>query len=676
MKPMTLRPAATMLALMLAICGAMPIASAQAPAAAPKDAPVAPLTATAPASGASAPSAPSAAAAKTAQPMTLADTQAWLDGLMPAALKMAQVPGAVVVIVKDGQPLIQKGYGYADWDRRVPVDAERTLFRPGSVSKLFTWTAVMQLVEQGRLNLDADLNQYLDFRIPQLNGKPMTLRHVLTHTTGFEETARDLITYTSTSPDLAKVLKDYIPPAIYEPGARPGYSNYATALAGYIVQRVSGQPFDDYVEQKIFAPLGMRHASFRQPLPPALAPLMSQGYEKQGDPGKGFEIVSLAPAGSLSATGADMGRFMLAFLQQGQLGDARILKPETVKQMHGQLTKPMPDLLGIGLGFYQHDINGHRVVGHGGDTILFHTDLLLFVDDGIGLYVSVNSPGKDGQGKWLRDRVLESFADRYLPDTRPATPRQVDEATAKQHAQQLAGSYQSTRREDSTFFSLLPLLSPLKVQALEDGRVALELAGSRSVFREVKPYLWEEEHGKRRLQAVVENGRVARWGLEPYVFAFVFEPVPALSGSLALLLLGLSLVTLLLTTLLWPVAAVLRRKHGAAAPARPVLAVRVASLLALVAVATWALVFTRLEGDGDLSVVLPLAQVLTLVSFVGGLLVSLWHARQALRGRGGSDGAGGASKAAKALAVVWVLAFVVLLVIGGAHHLISFNQNF
>lgn len=663
MKPLTLR----LVALMLAAFGAAaPNASAQTPTTTPKSAPIAPITATAPASAPSA-ATPTASAKAAAQPMTLADTQAWLDGLMPAALKMAQVPGAVVVIVKDGQPLIQKGYGYADWERRVPVDADRTLFRPGSVSKLFTWTAVMQLVEQGKLNLDADLNQYLDFKIPQFNGKAMTLRHVLTHTTGFEETARDLITYSGKSPDLAKVLKDYIPPALYEPGARPGYSNYATALAGYIVQRVSGLPFDDYVEQKIFAPLGMRHASFRQPLPPALAPLMSQGYEKQGDPGKGFEIVSLAPAGSLSATGADMGRFMQVFLQQGQLGESRLLKPETVKQMHGQLTKPMPELLGIGLGFYQHDINGHRVVGHGGDTILFHTDLLLFVDDGIGLYISVNSPGKDGQGKWLRDTLLESFADRYLPDARPATPRQVDDATAKQHAQQLAGSYQSTRREDSTFFSLLPLLSPLKVQALDDGRVALELAGSRSVFREVKPYLWEEEHGKRRLQALVENGRVLRWGLEPYVFAFVFEPVPALSSGLALLLVGLALVTMLLTALLWPVAAVLRRKHGIAAPGRPLLAVRVASVLVLLTVALWTLVFTRLEGDGDLSVVLPLAQGLTLLAFIGGLLAALWHARLAFKG---------GSKGAKALAVVWVLAFAVLIVIGGAHHLMSFNQNF
>ncbi|MDH0865231.1 serine hydrolase [Mitsuaria sp. GD03876] len=666
MKPLLLRFGAAL----LAACGAAALpASAQtpstsrpAPAIAPALAASSPPTATA----GSAPAAPSTAATG-ARPITLADTQAWLDGLMPAALKLAQVPGAVVVIVKDGQPLIQQGYGYADWDKQVPVDARRTLFRPGSVSKLFTWTAVMQLVEQGKLDLDADLNRYLDFQIPVRDGKPMTLRHVMTHTTGFEETARDLITFKPETPDLAQVLKRYVPPTLYAPGERPGYSNYATALAGYIVQRVSGLSFDDYVEQRIFTPLGMRQSSFRQPLPPALAPLMSQGYEKQGEPAKGFEVISMPPAGSLSATGEDMGRFMLAFLQQGRLGDAQLLKPETVKQMHGQLTKPMPDLLGIGLGFYQHDINGHRVVGHGGDTVLFHSDLLLFVDDGIGLFVSVNSGGNNGQGKWLRDRVLEGFADRYLPDRRAPTPRQVDDATAKQHAQQMAGAYRNTRREDSTFFSLLQLLSPLKVEALDDGRVAIELAGSRSVFREVRPYLWEEEHGKRRLQAIVENGRVARWGLEPYVFAFIFEPVPAMSGTGALVLFGLALVTALLTTLLWPVASVLRRKHGVAAPARPVTLVRVANVGVVLAVALWAMAISRLESDMALGALLPLTQLVTIVAFVGGLIVSLWHARRAWAGGG---------KATRALAVTWVLAFVVLVAIGAAHHLMSFNQNF
>lgn len=256
-----------------------------------------------------------AALAQTPAPaLTATDAEAWLDGLMHTALRNARVPGAVVVIVKDGQPLVQKGYGYADWDKRRPVDPQTTLFRPGSVSKLFTWTAVMQLVEQGKLDLDADVNKYLDFTIPGRNGKVLTLRHVMTHTTGFEEVARDLLTYGTPTPDLGQVLKRYIPPYVYDPGTTPGYSNYATSLAGYIVQRVSGLPFDDYMDRHVFAPLGMKHSTFRQPLPDALKPHMSQGYLSQDEPAKGFEIISMPPAGSMSAPGADMGRFMLAFL--------------------------------------------------------------------------------------------------------------------------------------------------------------------------------------------------------------------------------------------------------------------------------------------------------------------------------------------------------------------------
>jgi CubicO group peptidase (beta-lactamase class C family) len=236
---------------------------------------------------------------KPAAPLTAVDAEAFIDGLMPSALRAARVPGAVVVIVKDGQPLLQKGYGLADWDKNIPVDPHKTLFRPGSVSKLFTWTAVMQLVEQGKLELDADLNKYLDFSIPGRNGKALTLRHVMTHTTGFEETARDLLTYDSAGPDLGKVLKAYIPPYVYDPGTTPGYSNYATSLAGYIVQRVSGKSFDDYMDQNVFGPLGMKQSTFRQPLPEALKGQMSQGYMSWDDKPKGFEVISMPPAGSM-----------------------------------------------------------------------------------------------------------------------------------------------------------------------------------------------------------------------------------------------------------------------------------------------------------------------------------------------------------------------------------------
>jgi hypothetical protein len=335
--------------------------------------------------------------------------------------------------------------------------------------------------------------------------------------------------------------------------------------------------------------------------------------------------------------------------------------------MHGRITRPMPDLLGIGLGFYQHDLNGHRVVGHGGDTVLFHSDLLLFVDDGIGLFVSVNSGGQGGQGKWLRDRVLEGFADRYLPDTRARIAPAVDAATAQQHARQMAGAYRNTRREDSTFLSLLQLLSPLRVQALDDGRVAIDIAGSRSVFREVKPYLWEEEHGKRRLQAVVENGKVKNWGMEPYVFAFIFEPVPFMASMPVALLAAAALAVALLSALLWPVAALLRRRHGVAAPPASTAWVRVACGLTLLAIGLWILVVMGLEDLSDLSLKLPLAQGVTLLAFVGGLLAALWHVRTVWRA-GGSGGA-------KALALAWVVAFAVLVVVGGYHHLLGFNQN-
>lgn len=603
---------------------------------------------------------------KPATPLTAVDVEAFIDGLVPTALRNARVPGAVVVVVKDGQPLLQKGYGLADWDKNIPVDPHKTLFRPGSVSKLFTWTAVMQLVEQGKLNLDADLNQYLDFTIPGRNGKALTLRHVMTHTTGFEETARDLLTYDTAGPDLGKVLKAYIPPYVYDPGTTPGYSNYATALAGYIVQRSSGKSFDDYMDQQVFGPLGMKQSTFRQPLPEALKGQMSQGYMTWDEKPKGFEVISMPPAGSMSATGADMGRFMLAMLQQGKLGDTQVLKPETVKLMFGQLTRPLPDLLGIGLGFYEQNINGHRVLAHGGDTVLFHSDLLLFVDQGIGLYISVNAPGHERQGGWLRDKLFEAFADRYLPDQRPATKPEVDEATAKQHARQMAGNYRNTRREDSTWLSVLQLLSPVKIQALEDGRLSIDLAGSRSNYREVKPYFWEEEHGKRRLQAVVENGKVKHWGLEPYVFAFIFEPVPFMASTTVLVLMGLSIATLLLTVLLWPIAAVLRRRYNVAVPPpRQVSWVRGASVGALVALGLWGWVVALLESLGDASILLPLAQLTLAMSAIGGLVVAGLHARNVLKLGG---------KWSKALAIVWVLAFAVLLIVSLNHHLISFNQ--
>ena len=269
--------------------------------------------------------------AEGAVPLTKVDVDTWLDGFLPYALSTADIPGAVVTVVKDGQLLTARGFGYADREKRTPVDPDRTLFRPGSVSKLITWTAVMQQVEQGKLDLDKDINTYLDFKIPDYDGKPITLRQVMTHTAGFEEAIKGLI---FSDPahllPLGDYLKRWTPQRVFAPGTTPAYSNWATSLAGYAVERVSGETFDDYCDKHIFAPLGMTNSTMRQPLPAAMTGQMASGYKPgQDDPGK-FEIVGPAPAGSLSSTGTDMAKFMIANLDGGK----GLLSPETAAMMH------------------------------------------------------------------------------------------------------------------------------------------------------------------------------------------------------------------------------------------------------------------------------------------------------------------------------------------------------
>src|SRR5438552_3358484 len=239
-----------------------------APAQVPSIAPPTTIPPTgAPETGAKIPQVP----ARAAHALTKEDVEAWQHGFTPYALQRGDVAGAVVVVVKDGQVLLAKAYGYADVAARKPVDPARTLFRAGCVSKQFTWTAVMQLVEQGKVDLDADINGYLDFTIPPRNGKPITLRNLMTHTPGFDEAIRALIIADPKDlPTLEAGMKHWITHCVTDAGSTPAYSNYGAGLAGYIVQRVSGMSFDDYIDQKIFAPLSMTQATFRKPLPERL----------------------------------------------------------------------------------------------------------------------------------------------------------------------------------------------------------------------------------------------------------------------------------------------------------------------------------------------------------------------------------------------------------------------
>src|SRR6266699_6514225 len=303
---------------------------------------------------------------------TKQDFEAFLDALIPSQLRTRNIAGAVVSVVKDGQVLFAKGYGYADFAAKKPVLADQTLFRPGSISKLFTATAVMQLVDQGKLDLDRDVNEYLDFAIPKTYPEPVTLRRLLTHTAGFEETLKNLfVAHESDMKALRTYLVNQMPQRIFPPGKIPSYSNYGFSVAGYIVERVSGEKFERYIDNHILKPMRMTNSKFDQPLPPELAAQMSKGYLNAAKKPRDFEFVQAAPAGSLSTTAADMTRFMLAFLQDGSVDGVAILKPETVRQMETRQFELHPMINGIGMNFMEYWLNPVRVIGHGGDTVYF-----------------------------------------------------------------------------------------------------------------------------------------------------------------------------------------------------------------------------------------------------------------------------------------------------------------
>jgi CubicO group peptidase (beta-lactamase class C family) len=616
-----------------------------------------------------------AGAATPGHALTATDVEAWLDGLMPAALDTAEVPGAVVVVVKDGQVLFEKGYGYSDYARHVPVDPKLTLFRPGSVSKLFTWTAVMQQVEQGKINLDADVNTYLDFKIPAFHGLPVTMRDLMTHRAGFSETARDLLTFGKAPPPLDVVLKRYVPPRIFAPDGGPGYSNYGASLAGYIVQRVSGQPFDAYVAQHIFAPLGMLHATFDQPLPAALAPYMSKGYVTW-DKAHDFEVIDMPPAGSLSASGDDMSHFMIAQLQNGAYGSARILSAPTAVEMHTTTWKAFPDLNGNLLGFYQQNINGHRVIAHGGDTDYFHSDLSLFLDDGVGLFVSVNGRGKEGLGEFIRNSVFEGFADRYFPATSAPPASTVDAATAKKHAAMIAGAYITTRRSDSTFVSVIGLLQPSMVTANPDGTISARPVGLKETFQEVSPFIWRQVNGHDRLQATVVGGKVTRWSTDEGAPIFVFVRPGGIAGSgLEVPLALAALAVLAAIAVLWPVSAIVRWRYRAAfvyggSRAWAYRLTRLCAAVGVISIILWFQVLQMVSSTSGAPVegVLHLAQLLAFLGFAVGLVVALWNLVLAWR----TPGAWGA----KVFAVLAIAAFGVMLWIALAYHLIGVSGEY
>lgn len=504
---------------------------------------------------------PSSTSPQPTHEMTASDVEAFLDGVMPMQLQREDIAGAVVVVVKNGAVLFSEGYGYADVKGRVPVSPTATLFRPGSISKTFTWTAVMQLVEQGKINLDGDVNQYLDFPVPHTFGRPVTMRNLMTHTPGFEEVIKDLMVDRAADlPSLQGFIIAHQPNQIYAPGTIPAYSNYGADLAGYIVQRVSGMPFEDYIQAKIFRPLRMSHATFIEPLPDSLKPMMSNGYELGSEDPKPFELVPPLPApdGSLSVTGDDMSRFMIAHLQDGKYGDTRILQQQTAEMMHARQFSMDPVVNGMALGFYEESRNGHRIIGHGGDLSYFHSDMHLVPDENLGFFVSYNSSGKGELD--VRTALWTKFLDRYFP-----APEGKTEAAANTNADSVSGQYLSTRRAQTTILrSLWWGLAEASVSQGPDGTIQVDsmkdFSGQPKHWRSLGNMQFRESGGQQLLVFKRDAGGNLEMITEDPIE--IFQRVPWTENKTVLLTaLGFATLLFALTLVLWPVGALIRRHY-------------------------------------------------------------------------------------------------------------------
>ncbi|SCY91249.1 serine hydrolase domain-containing protein [Alkaliphilus peptidifermentans] len=417
------------------------------------------------------------------------NVEEFLDDVILSKMDEYNISNLTISIVSNGASVMEKGYGYSNIEKKIPVNPAGTLFRIGSTSKIFTWTAVMQLVEAGMLDLDVDINNYLDFEIPSKlhNEKsetaPITLRHLMTHTPGFEDAFAGLFYLEEDKlPPLNEYLRLHLPARVFPAGEVAAYSNYGSTLAGYIVERVSGVEFAEYIEENIFTPLGMNTSSFRQPLPLELSSKLATPYRFVDGQflEASFEYVP-EPAGAMSTTASDMSKFMMAHLNGGSLNDIQILNADTTKLMHSSQFTHHPLLGGMTLGFMEGIFNGKRTLLQGGGTMIFTTGFYLLPEENVGVFISYS-----GGGHIISNEIFQAFLDHYYPSSNSTFEK--PNQNSLERSRQYRGEYHMSRRSFTTSDSLISLMmGVIQVDVDDDGYLLVTHLGETNSFVEIEP---------------------------------------------------------------------------------------------------------------------------------------------------------------------------------------------
>jgi CubicO group peptidase (beta-lactamase class C family) len=427
--------------------------------------------------------------ASTHGPTDARELEQFLDKIFAEEMLKEHIPGAVFVFVKDGAAFFSKGYGFVDLERAKPVSPERTIFRIGSISKVFTAMAAVQLADRGKLDLQTDVNRYLKkIKIPTNYPQPITAAQLLSHTAGLDE-----IRPGTQAPNSEGVLS--LPAflqtrlaRIRPPGEVISYSTYGITLAGELIEEVSGMSFESYLKKNVWQPLGMDHTSIT--VPESLASDLAVGYEyREGvNRPQPYEWYHTTPASSINSTALDMAKFMLMHLANGGTNKG-ILSERALRDMHSRHAGGHPQVPGAAYGFFEDDYQGLRILEHGGNMAGLSAQLVLLPEVNAGFFMVNHHENSN-----LRDTVKWAILERYYSNPAPIkVPVARDEYRTR--APMFAGTYRwnvfcHTCQQSASG----PVLN---VTSNDDGTVKLSNSSHRWI--EVEPMLFVRDDGKTRI---------------------------------------------------------------------------------------------------------------------------------------------------------------------------------
>jgi len=569
-------------------------------------------------------------------PIPPAELEAFVDGVVRQAMTTDHIAGAAVSVVQNGQVVLDKGYGFAGPGRA--VDPNTTLFRVGSISKTFTWIALMKEVEAGRMRLAAPINLYLPEPLQvkdQGFSRPIYVRDLMTHSAGFED--RSLGQLFEEDPARVRPLTDYLreerPRRVRAPGVVSVYSNYGAILAGEAVSYVDGHPYQDLIDGEILGPLGMAHTSAREPyparadlprpMPAALAADLSTGYRWAGGTWRPqtFEYVTQgAPAGAVSSSAGDMARYMLMILNGGQLEGATVYGPDTAKGFRTTLQSSAPGVNGWDDGFMEFSLpGGFRGQGHGGDTLWFHSEMVTVPDLNLGVFVTTNTDTGPALTTLLPQQIVGRF---YAPpplSPKPGLASLVDDRAV------YAGTYLDDRRSYHGLEKFVfTLIGQANIGVTKDGRLVTPGGGGAQSWVPDGPAgHFQRVDGPETMAFAIENGRAVRWYAASGATAF--DRVGPLYQTRVLGLMAALTVLASIATLVGLAVRDTRESRQTPTQARASLVQTTISLLWLVAMASfgaWA------AGSGDLGKIMygwpgPLVLTASACALVAALLTLL-----------------------------------------------------